>query len=344
LFADKAFRKHATDADVGLLCGFSIAAKGETLFATPLEAWENGGMDTVNAPETLWHYTDTNGLLGILSSKLLMASSATYLNDAAELSYGKYCLADALYPIAERLGWRNHVDEPGYPIRQYAEALSGKSLVGRRLSEIPETFIVSFCEEGDLLSQWRGYSEGSGFALGFNMREIKRHIDESRIPAKLGKVQYGDASSRELFEPVIMDQLFRSSGLTQVDDVVTGDGRWDQFLDTPRFPQINVKELLLEVGWCKHPAFEEEREWRLKANQTASVKVRARRGELLPYMEFPFPPAALSEVRLGPGGNRELRVAAARHALKQHGFTVADSSTAESGGVRISWSSSPYRP
>src|SRR5699024_11886494 len=102
------FRKHATDADVGLLCGFSIAAKGETLFATPLEAWENGGMDTVNAPETLWHYTDTNGLLGILSSKLLMASSATYLNDAAELSYGKYCLADALYPIAERLGWRNH--------------------------------------------------------------------------------------------------------------------------------------------------------------------------------------------------------------------------------------------
>src|SRR5699024_10751477 len=144
-------------------------------------------------------------LLGILSSKLLMASSATYLNDAAELSYGKYCLADALYPIAERLGWRNHVDEPGYLIRQYAEALSRKALGGKTFSEIPETIIVSFCEEVDLLSQWRGYSEESAFALGFNMREIKRHIDESRIPAKLAKVLYGDATSRELFEPVIMD-------------------------------------------------------------------------------------------------------------------------------------------
>ncbi|MCT4574068.1 DUF2971 domain-containing protein, partial [Bacillus thuringiensis] len=30
------------------------------------------------------------------------------------------------------------------------------------------SYVVSFCGDGDLLSQWRGYSGSGGFAIGFD--------------------------------------------------------------------------------------------------------------------------------------------------------------------------------
>jgi hypothetical protein len=38
--------------------------------------------------ETVWHYTNAAGLLGILRSNVLWATDAFFLNDAAEVTYG----------------------------------------------------------------------------------------------------------------------------------------------------------------------------------------------------------------------------------------------------------------
>ena len=55
--------------------------------------------------------------------------------------------------------------------------------IRHNLSKVDQTHIctVSFCESGDLLSQWRGYAaQGKGYAMGFDLKElsiIAKHID-----------------------------------------------------------------------------------------------------------------------------------------------------------------------
>lgn len=41
--------------------------------------------------------------------------------------------------------------------------------IGRRWLD---TYVVSFCESGDLLSQWRGYSPDNGYAIEFDTEEV----------------------------------------------------------------------------------------------------------------------------------------------------------------------------
>jgi hypothetical protein len=57
-----------------------------------------------------------------------------------------------------------------------------------------DNFAISFCDDGDLLSQWRGYgSFGSGYAIGFEPRKF----DILQL-VKLIEVQYGFEGVQEL--------------------------------------------------------------------------------------------------------------------------------------------------
>ena len=47
-----------------------------------------------NLPEHLFHFTDCQGLIGILRSRSLRASLATSLNDRSEIEYGKTLVTD----------------------------------------------------------------------------------------------------------------------------------------------------------------------------------------------------------------------------------------------------------
>src|SRR6266436_5360681 len=48
------------------------------------------------APQTVFHYTDQNGLLGIIKDKSLRLSSIRHLNDAAELRHAAGILREKL--------------------------------------------------------------------------------------------------------------------------------------------------------------------------------------------------------------------------------------------------------
>lgn len=38
-------------------------------------------------------------------------------------------------------------------------------------------FVASFCADGDLLSMWRGYADGSGFAVEFDTDVLRDALD-----------------------------------------------------------------------------------------------------------------------------------------------------------------------
>ncbi len=110
-------------------------------------------------PQTLYHYTSQQGLIGIVSADELWATDIRYLNDSSEFTYAVQLAYKALRE------WK-HTD------LAYYQAF--RKLAEERLRESGSSILVaSLSEEGDLLSQWRGYcSPGPGFAIGFNGRYL----------------------------------------------------------------------------------------------------------------------------------------------------------------------------
>ncbi len=113
-------------------------------------------------PALLFHYTNSTGLLGILSSARIWATNYRFLNDSAEILYATAIFEAAVQELAER------VDSDVIAVfldrtRATANAFDGMF----------DCYVACFCERDDLLNQWRVYaSAGGGFALGLDPKQI----------------------------------------------------------------------------------------------------------------------------------------------------------------------------
>jgi len=195
----------------------------------------------------LHHYTTLNGLLGITSSHSLWASDVRYMNDASELSYAADFVSEIVTETLAKV--ENEVLRPllpGYP--GFANAFE----YGAR------PFVACFCEEEDLLSQWRGYRSGeAGYSLGMDLSNLTA-LGGLPPNTYLRKVVYDpDEQRREVLNVV---EIWLRTAESLLD--VARDLRSE---DVFPYPAIwALQEALAEHHLCfKHPAFAEEREWRL---------------------------------------------------------------------------------
>jgi hypothetical protein len=158
-------------------------------FAATGEFWPWNSLDS---PKTLYHYTDASGALGILSGNEIWASDAFFLNDSSELQFG----LDIIYDV-----WK----EARRLVRsaKQAEWLDGLlGLMHQQFADVYSTYLSCFCEEGNLLSQWRGYGKiGTGFALGIDGAKLKQRADGFQLV----KVEYNPDAQRELCETYFND-------------------------------------------------------------------------------------------------------------------------------------------
>lgn len=104
---------------------------------------------------TFGHYTSQSGLLGMLREQRLWATNIKYLNDKDEFQNALTVLSDMLKKakLAE--------SDPHFPaLDDFQQA------VAKRVTSFDfrtyAIFTLSFSEETDLLSQWRGYCPQSG--------------------------------------------------------------------------------------------------------------------------------------------------------------------------------------
>jgi hypothetical protein len=132
---------------------------------------------------SLFHYTDANGLIGIVESQSLFATHADFLNDSTEcrsiLTVLLPRLEAELRELAPKLiksGIIHPSIETDYGdtvYRQEAENMLRAML--QAANNTSPFFVTSFCihepgtpaYEHGLLSQWRGYARG-GFAIEFD--------------------------------------------------------------------------------------------------------------------------------------------------------------------------------
>ena len=111
----------------------------------------------VKPARTLYHYTSLSGLQGIVASRSIWETEIRYLSDAKELVQ----TLDILLGLI-----RNKYESSDAKKREFFGQL--EKWLQERLVRGHLVFVASFSEEGNLLSQWRGYSPiGKGVSLGF---------------------------------------------------------------------------------------------------------------------------------------------------------------------------------
>lgn len=104
--------------------------------------------------DKIYHYTNLEGLEGILSSQKLRFTDYRYLNDPTELTFCKKIILDEMskHKISRNL---QHMI----------------TLLFDKLSSIYNVYIACFSEEKSKLSLWRYYANnGTGFAIGFRKK------------------------------------------------------------------------------------------------------------------------------------------------------------------------------
>lgn len=229
-------------------------------------------------PERLYHYTNAQGLIGILQGKAIWASNVCFMNDTKELVYGREQIVSVLAEAQSR--------HSTAAVNGFLKACEQRVKEGGLEMDV---YAACFCKEGDLLSQWRAYgSMGDGYSLGLCAKSLKIGMRQS-FPYILRKVIYDIKKQKKL----LVESICNICNLLE---------RACQLLDSE--PQL-LKQILDEAEhnldlelkgflYCfKHPAFKEEQEWRIvhvcppDGNNT-ELRFRAVSGKIVPYMALPL--------------------------------------------------------
>jgi len=261
--------------------------------------------------DIIYHYTDAPGLLGIVKERTFWATKSSFLNDPTENTHAFDVVRSHIAKLAKGS------DE---------SALLAAAALPRIARPETDLYVTSFCRNGDLLSQWRGYGAfGAGYALGFSFPLGRApHIQMAWLIEVLyntGVLLQAVDETFSIFEEY-MSSAPRERDFEQALDLLPGS--------------LNV----LWMGF-KNAAYVEEQEVRLLSDRSSKpehrkrdaisfgkVHYRTSKSDLIPYlkigMSFPEeqPPAhlPLKRVVVGPGVACERNKEAIEQLLTDEGY------------------------
>jgi len=309
------------------------------------------GCDAVSAhvatpiPTTLWHYTSYAGLQGIVSSKQIWASEYRFLNDREEFLHAKE-LARKL--VDEEPEYTGQV----FPAREMLrEAVDIAFNTGYLHEKRLYVMVASFSEEGDQLSQWRGYADNSrGVSIGLDLRGL-------RPPSNIGTaVTFAPCVYKQADKGALLRAAFAHfrSGLQEwwdsIVNIAQKRGREGGGTDPQSIQKLmsehagqqviarchaNLQfDLLRTAPLLKNESFSEEKEWRLvlplesiRLPTSQRLAFRPTRDTLVPYIAYPLNrpkqegPIFCKDLILGPGSHSSAAISVNLF-LQKHEITV----------------------
>jgi Protein of unknown function (DUF2971) len=295
----------------------------------------------------LYHYTNAQGLRGIVSNQTLWATHYRFLNDTSEGFALEQHLVAVFDQEIKSLALEKSKDksfsahskktviaalaaENGKHREILAKALFNSMI--RAADDIAPFFVISFCTHAEaelaangILSQWRGYGEDGGYCVVFDQDLIVKDIKEDTLRRKLGIVKFGNVTYSEALKESDK-QLIKGIAQKFVERALDGSTTVTPVPDEELKDQI-TNAIFGVLPFYKHPAFAEEGEFRIVIcgiNSIVGNKLegmiepylfRERHGYLVPYIElFKGRQKALPirKLLVGPGRNKERRTKGAR--------------------------------
>jgi hypothetical protein len=260
-------------------------------------------------PTTIYHYTSTEGLIGILSTGKMWFTDILYMNDSSELTYAM----ELIYSVLEKT------------TKQYENEIFSEVLenVWNFSDDFLNIYVLCFTEDRDLLSQWRAYgASGNGYAIGFDA-EISNHW------FSLSKVQYIPENQKLIVKEVI-DEVYNVFN-EELNNLV--DLQYKEFLIHQA--AYTLDELLFNIALqFKHPSFAEEKEWRLvyfdEHNEIDErLNFRCSSGKLIPFINLSlttncddeFCKLPINKIVYGPTVNSHLTKKALVQITEKYGYS-----------------------
>jgi len=250
----------------------------------------------------LYHYTDANGLKGIIENEEIWFTSYEYLNDPGEISYGMAVATKLLKEIGDSSNPR---------VKMFCDMVID-FFSHENMKTAFGIFIASFSKDGDDLGQWRGYGDnGRGYSLGLAPHLF--HATEGVKPNPTDNfvvlpVVYGEKDGRALHMPAIEKALHVVGDITvreanAMQDVAVGMPFFDAMAKA-----LIASELLLNSMMIKHDAYKNEQEVRLvmigeRKTLAPHISTRTRRGDIVPFIKSEFPirtGGSIAEIVVGP--------------------------------------------
>ncbi len=294
----------------------------ELLRHTVLDGADNCTLLTAgptDAPQLLWHYSDAAGALGIIQERELWGTNALFMNDKSELRLVHDLFAERFAADDSGLGSDD---------REIFESAFWLSL--DETGDDPGIYAVCFCEDGDLLGQWRTYATaGGGYALGFDSASMV-DLYTATDSLDLFRVVYDRTTQSGAAETLHRRALAVAAEFSKANPSLS-----DQALATCGQGMAFVAQWL--AFRIKHDAFKEEREWRLMYRDITQVEdsltrqFRTGPRGIIPYVSFPLrdlhqrvagddADMPLVAVRVGPTAQEDLSVRGMDYLLADHGF------------------------
>lgn len=250
----------------------------------------------------LYHYCSNNAFHSIIENQSIWLSSLSLSNDSME---GKL-----VTEIITRIAKSDKLDE------------NTIKHLENTFTILEETFDgLGFClsENGDLLSQWRGYaSDATGVSIGFSKEYLEQlsksdlsSIDDRSFSIKA--VEYEPSLQEKLIKPTYTEikKLINKGALNIPVTTMLTDTKSAQEIDSQKNAHLTLSflamSLVTELFFLKSNAFREEHEWRLISLFVKSIgdkcMFRPSNNKIVPYREFKLESlgeSAIIEVILGP--------------------------------------------
>jgi hypothetical protein len=270
--------------------------------------------DEIAIPTSLFHYTSSAGLIGIITQHKLWFSDASFMNDGSEATYG---VRLASFVIDDFLKEKSDAE------KQAGEVLKREIETAMRHFQ-PIIFCMS--ARNNLLNQWRDYGKDIvPYCIEFDVEEFERWKErECNFGIFLTKIVY----DLELQQSLIRELL--ASIYTRTKEAL-GDR---EHFDDDEGEKIAVSaavEIVNLIARFKNFAFDAEDEWRAISYRPniegkASRSYRSSSLGAVPYYEWfsakKPPNLPIKSVTVGPSPYAQVSDLALKQLLYDNGYNV----------------------
>lgn len=212
----------------------------------------------------LFHYCSSETFLNIIKNKTIRLSDISKSNDYKETKWLlEYIEGEIVRQFKEQPFFKGQLI---YALDEITTLeLLVKSIKERMLERSEELFYVAcFSEEGDKLSQWRGYADdGCGLSIGFSIDSLKTLINKEES-LKLFKVEYPEQDNNSSSAQIrkhskdIVESILCAITMGDTKKLFS---RETYAIDV--FHELSSRIFIQESIRFKNPAFKEEAEWRI---------------------------------------------------------------------------------
>ena len=222
--------------------------------------------------QLLFHYCPLPTMVNIVKGKQLWMSDIISSNDYSET---RMIYPDILY------GTEDYYREHPFPFSY--DGTTGIDAIRRLLIKtsgfldslyqkgVISSFVSCFCEDGDVLSQWRGYAnDGRGCSLGFSLKELQNYCAQKGNIIRIEKVEY--VNNRVLDDLIVQHASEINTRIQSLEndsnELLKNKANKETIEELMALLLVqDFERLIMDSLVYKWEGFKEEKEWRLFFNE-----------------------------------------------------------------------------